>query len=220
MGADLATGTGATNTCFSIVDCRTGEKVAEYANPFIRPEPAGSKAVALCWLFKDENGDGARFAWEMQGPGLIFGRRVLEVGYRNIYWKTQEHSLNKKESDQPGWYPGPDNKRDLLEQYRTALQTREFLNRSFEALEECLYFVHTSKGTIEHAQEESGDDPSGARGNHGDRVVADALAWKMAKPMLKLKEKEASKEPPLLSLAWRRAMAERKEREEEMPLYY
>jgi hypothetical protein len=210
IGADIAAGTGATNSCISVVDGRTGERVGEYVTPYLRPEQLAGRAVAMCRLFGSEEGEGAAFAWEMQGPGVVFGKRVIELGYRNVYYRTNEHSLKKTVSDTPGWYPTPDNRRTVLEEYRAALASRAFVNRSTEALEECLRFVHRRTGVVEHAEQEGGRDPSGARANHGDRVIADALAWKMARGEGRVAKKEETPQETPGTLAWRRALHEQK----------
>lgn len=220
-GADICSGTGATNSIFSLIDCRTGEKVLEYANPFARPEAFAVRVVAICRLFKDVDDEPVLFAWEMQGPGAHFGKRVIELGYRNVYYRKNEQSISPKANvDTPGWFPSSDNRRTLLEEYRAALSTRQFVNRSFVALEECLAFVFTARGTVEHdGDPESFDattgkqDPSGAGVNHGDRVIADALAWKMAAGRGTIRRgKETQKVQPG-SLAWRRQLSEAKEKE-------
>jgi hypothetical protein len=204
-GADIAAGTGATPSCFTVVNAQTGEKVLEYADPHIDAKVFAALCCAFCWLFKDREGEGAIFAWEMQGPGIGFGKRFLELGYRRIYFRKNEQKLSPKgDPDTPGWYPSPDNKRVLIEDYHDALRKGEFLNRSIPALEECLAFRYSATGKIEHGQEASTNDPTGARENHGDRVVADALAWKMAKGLYQGEKKKEADEPPLLSMLWRR----------------
>ena len=50
------------------------------------------------------------------------------------------------------------------------------VNRSARAMEECLQFVRSPRGDIEHSAALSSQDPSGARTAHGDVVIADALA--------------------------------------------
>lgn len=215
-GADISAGTGATNSCISFIDCHTGEKVMEYTSPYLRGEQLAPRAVALCWLFKDADGTPCKFAWEMQGPGVHFGKKLVELGYRNIYWRQYESKIGAQASDVPGWYPTPDNKRLLLEEYRAALQTRQFVNRSAEALEECLSFIHTTKGLIEHAEQFDKDDPSGASVNHGDRVIADALAWKMCRSLgigVGSRKQEEDRLKPNC-LAWRRQQADNQRRRE------
>lgn len=208
-GADLSTGSGATPSCLSFVNCSTGEKVLEYANPFIDPIGLAPLAVALCWLFCDESGEGAYFAWEMHGPGIKFGQTVIELGYRNVYFRTNEQALLGTPSDIPGWVPHPTNKRVLLEDYRMALSTRRMINRSARALDETLSFIFDGQGKIKHGAEESEGDPTGARENHGDRVIADALAWKMSKGRLGNLIIRAAEGPKVNSILWRRARTER-----------
>jgi hypothetical protein len=172
--------------------------------------------VALCRLFKNEYGEGALFAWEMQGPGLEFGQKVVELGYRNIHCRTNEFQMGAVQSDTPGWYPSPKNMTLLIDEYRTALHKGQFTNHSIPALEQTLEFIVLPSGATEHGGVRSTNDPTGARENHGDRVIADGLAWKMAKTFgtVSAKKKEAE-ELSVNSLGWRRKMAEMTEKRRE-----
>lgn len=212
-GSDISWGTGATPSVYVAGNASTGEKVAEYANSHIRPHEFGTLCVALCRLFRDGEGNGAKFCWESQGPGRTFGDRVIELGYRNVYYTTNEHVISKKPSDKPGWYSGE--KKEVLEEYRTDLKLRHFLNRSKPALKECMAFKYDGRGQVVHGEEDAINDPSGARVNHSDRVIADALCNKMrrslglgtAKPVVRDKV-------PLLSLAWRQQYRDNMSRRE------
>ncbi|HVL15835.1 MAG TPA: hypothetical protein VM529_24905 [Gemmata sp.] len=214
MGADVAAGTGATPTCVSVCRVETGEKFAEWASPFVVPEDAGVMAAALGRVFRN-----AYFAWEQHGPGLLFGKRVIESGYRRVYYNVNDFKEEVVVSDTPGWYPHPKSKRLLLEEYRSALASGQFVNYSGKALEETLKFVYTDRGNVEHGGEASRDDPSGARENHGDRVIADALAWKMAAELgagrPSLADRAKKDEPGPNTLAGRRAMWEQERRRKE-----
>lgn len=202
VAADTSAGTGSSNSTLSIGDRLTGEKIGEYVNPNIRPEAFAAHAVALCkWL------NNAFLIWETNGPGRTFGDKVLELGYRNIYWRRQEASLSRKQSDIPGWNPTKDNKNSLLSDYYSALKTGRFINRSYEALRECRCYIHYGNGNIEHVQAVKTDDPSGARANHGDRVIADALCVKGLKGY-KIPD-EPIQETPLTSLANRRLIRQK-----------
>lgn len=214
IGGDISAGTGATPSCLSVVSRQTGEKVCEYADAHIEPIDLAPLAVALCRAFRDTDDEGAALCWEMQGPGKKFGDRVVvHLGYRNIFMNRNEDKLTKKISDSYGWYPSPDNKRAVLSEYRKALTKREFINHSELALEECLDFSYQSNGTIEHGGAMATNDPTGARVNHGDRVIADALAWHMVKGSAKSLLRPAVRPPGPGSLAGRRKMAENSDRE-------
>jgi len=182
MGVDVAAGTGATPSCVSVVDGRTGEKVCEVATAHLDPKELAALVFALCEMFVDDNGIGAKVCWENQGPGVPFGKRLWEdFGYRNLYFRFNEMDMRKKSSATPGWAPNSTLTRMVLSDYSEALRTRMFLNRSHKALEETLSFRYDSRGDVENAKSRRTDDPAAARHNHADRVIADALAWKMVK---------------------------------------
>ncbi len=213
-GADTATGTGATPSCLSLVRVKTGEKVGEYTNSRIEPKEFAKVAFALCWLFKDPDGQGAFFAWEMQGPGETFGLALTDLGYRNVYYRRDEFVLHPQQSAKPGWYPAPNNKDFLLREYRSALEDGQFINRSKSALAECLDFRYNSRGNVEHGGQQTGD-LSGSRVNHGDHVIADALAWKMAKNRQSRPADDVDPKTPPGSLLWRREYRDGARKEEE-----
>lgn len=208
-GADLSTGMGATNSVLSVA-AASGEKVAEYAVCTVQPKDLAPVYTAICWLFKDTFGDPAYFGWEHHGPGIAFGSRVMELSYPRIYWRESSSvKLGNRPLDIPGWYPSNDAKRLVLEDYRGALEGRQFVNHCAAALRECLPYHYDSQGNIVHPEDVKSDDPTGARVNHGDRVIADALAWKMVKSFGILTRKEESEEAPPGSLAWRRKQREK-----------
>ena len=178
IGVDIATGTGSSNSVISVGDCKTGEKVAEFCDPNTRPDQLGRYAVGLAKWFKGSNPIGAFLIWEAPGPGRNFGDVVLEMGYRNIYYRTNENSRAKKQSDIPGWWPTKDEKRSIYGEYRRAISNGAFINRSRAALDECREIVYASTGWITHSKSMGKMDPSGARENHGDRPTADALLFK------------------------------------------
>jgi hypothetical protein len=122
----------------------------------------------------------------MNGPGGTFGAKVIDLGYRNIYYRTNEESLSRKVSDTPGWYASANNKEKLLRQYAMALGTGAFLNRSADALQECLHYVYGKDGRPTNTRQDAPElDKSGAKENHGDRVIADALCNKGIREFIK-----------------------------------
>lgn len=209
-GADISAGHGRTNSCLSIADSRTGEKVCEVAVATMLPHDFAPLCTALCWLFQDEDGEPAYFAWEHAGPGATFGKVVVELGYRAIYYRRGSLTLaGGKVSENPGWVPQNDQKRILIEDYRSALERRQFVNRCEEALKECVHFRYNAQGNVEHSQEADDPDPTGARVNHGDRTIADALASKLMRGKMVKAQKRAQEEVQKGTLAWRRLLASR-----------
>lgn len=217
-GVDVGAGTGASPSVLSIVN-DLGEKVLEFAASSMDPREFACHCVALCWLFKDEEGNPVKLVWEQVGPGLQFAAKLLELGYSNIWFNTREkpETLSTQQSERPGWLPEQKSKLLLLSDYREALHKRQLINRSLLALKECLHFRYTQSGDIEHANVASKDDPSGARVNHADRTIADALAWKMVKTLgLAQRKSEEQKILHPLSLAWRRQQYDNAQRELEV----
>lgn len=222
FGADIATGTGATPSCLSGANAETGEKVLEYTDHRIEPKDFAYICVAICRLFKSPDGLLPKLAWEVPGPGNTFTKHVLLLGYQNVYLRTSENSLKKTISDSPGWSNNPESMKSLIEDYKDALRARDFLNRSEFALSECLSFNYAPDGYVYHSGWKDPKDPSGARINHGDRVIADALCWKMVSEGRRLvrlnpetNERMVPPERTTGTLAWRREVARIRQRESE-----
>ena len=131
-----------------------------------------------------------------------------EYEYTNVYYRRSEEHALKVKSKSPGWYSTAKTKLILLTEYGIGLRTGKFLNRSFEAVRECGFYVYVDSNKIEHVKVRGTMDPTGAGENHGDRVIADALACRALKdrPTLKLEETKAASmsNPPPGSYAQRR----------------
>ena len=197
-GADVAAGTGASNSTLAFYSRKTNEKVAEFANPNMLPDDFARFAVAACRFFNN-----ALLVPDRSGPtGEVFVRRVLAESYTNIYFRRNERKMGAPRTDEPGVWLNPAMKTTVLQQYRDAIGRVTVINRSARAMDECLRFVMTQNGNVEHSSATSANDPSGARTNHGDLVIADALAT------LGLTENEVRDVPqeqviPPDTLAWR-----------------
>jgi hypothetical protein len=170
FGIDVSAGTGASNSTISVGDRVTHEKIAEFASPDIKPEEFARYTYALAHFFNQ-----SYIVWDGGGAGRIFGDTLVKLGYRNIYYRRREDSLDKKTSLIPGCFLNPKEKLAVLGAYRRDLKDGQFIQRSLEANRECLQYVFTTANTVEHAAAKNAIDPSGASANHGDRVIADAL---------------------------------------------
>ncbi len=209
VGGDVSQGTGASNSAFSVVDVKTGEKVGVFLSPHIYPRDLADYGVALAKWFNN-----ALLIWDASGStGQSFTRRVIDIGYGNIYYRKDEDRVDRKPSTQPGYFLNPDAKSTLLEEYRSALDNHRFINRSDSGLQETLQFIVQPGGRVEHTQAANSQDPTGARTAHGDEVIADALAVKGMAEKAEKKDPEPP-EPPYGSLAWRMQM----KRQDEKPV--
>jgi len=198
IGVDVSAGTGSSNSALCAWDTVTHEKIAEFVDPYTRPEALAYSAVSLAkWL------GNAKLIWEQNGPGRQFGSRVSELGYNNIYLRSQDTTIEKKVTKIPGWAPTRESKLLLLGNYRDAIESGSCANRSKIALEETLEYVYGVNGGVEHSRARNKTDPSGAGASHGDRVIADALAWKCIEGFGKGKKEPDMPEAPYGSLQWR-----------------
>ena len=198
MGVDVAAGTGASNSTIAVYDRQSNEKVAEYANPNTLPDDFGRFVVAVARFYND-----AKIVPDRSGPtGEVLVRRILSESYTNMYFRRNTKKVGAPVTDEPGVYLNPQTKTTILQQYRDAIGHVTIINCSEVAMDECLRFVMTQSGNVEHSAEANATDPSGARLNHGDLVIADALA------VLALTETEDRDIPqeqviPEHTLAWR-----------------
>ena len=175
-GCDVSAGVGATPSTMCIISKRTGEQVAEFSDSSLPPEAFARAAVAVAKFFWE-----AQLCWELPGPGAMFTRAVRESGYRSVYYrKTNEGGLAPVPSTMMGWHPSG-NKRQALEMFRNALGY-ECLIRSEAVLDECKHYRYADDGSeVEQSEAVETDDPTKARHNHGDHLMAAVLAWMMVK---------------------------------------
>lgn len=172
MGVDVAAGTGASNSAIAVYDRGTNEKVAEYANPCILPDEFGRVVVSVARFFNN-----AKVVPDASGPtGKVCLTRMLAEGYTNIYIGKDRTKLDRRDMGKWGVYLNPAKRTEVLHGYRDAIANRLVINRSAAAMDECVQFICTMQGFIEHSGAANATDPSGAAANHGDRVIADALA--------------------------------------------
>ena len=209
IGADISAGTGASDSALSIVNRKTGEKVGEYAHNHMGPMQFADLAVGLARWF-----NGAYLIWEKNGNvGISFGKQVSVQGYSNIYYRQNEKKFgNRKPGDEPGWHTDDSTKGLLLNRYQARLASKKFINHSEAAVRECENYVFTGDGRIEHKAAATSLDPSARSDNHGDQVIADALAcWVCEdKPIEAPQTKEAA--PVYASDDWRELEIQKRER--------
>jgi len=173
IGIDTSWGSGKTPSVASVVDRRTGEKVAELAIATMEPKEFAEEVLLLARFFNN-----AYLVIEANGPGLQMVKRLIDLGYMHMYYRRNEESLSQKEKDVPGWAATPKNQWLVYGQYKAALKDGTFINRSEKALRECFQYRFLPGNKIGNPNLPSEDNSGGATRAHGDRVTADALACK------------------------------------------
>ena len=199
LSSDISAGTGASDSTMTIARRSDGEKVGEYSNNRIVPIDFADLAVGVAKWFNN-----AFMIWEKNGAvGISFGKQVVVSGYRNIYFRQDEKRIGRKETDQPGWHMDEETKGMLFGNYQRCLAMSRFINHSESAVLECGNYIYTGDGGIEHRKAATALDPSARSENHGDQVIADALAAWVVKdrPLVKPEPKKAG--PVYGSFDWR-----------------
>jgi hypothetical protein len=171
IGCDISAGTGVSNSHISVGDCRMRCKTAGFTTPSMRPERFAEYVYAVGRWFND-----ALVGFEGSGVGRDFGSRLRELGYPNLYYMTKSGPRGTK-SEIPGLFLNADSKRGLLTEYGRALTTREFTNPDETAVNECQMYEWSETQGVVHVDSIAAPDPSGAKKNHGDRVIGDAIDW-------------------------------------------
>jgi hypothetical protein len=206
--ADIAHGTGASNSVLKVGCADTGDVVAEFASPDCPPHEFAGKAVALCrWL------GGQRpcvLGWEANGPGQMFGMEVNRLGYGcvlgnqdyRIPWKPQDNKI--------GWWStaGPmGTKVAVLGDLRGRLARGAIIIHDEATVSELERYILGPDGTP--MIDTTADITTGARASHGDRVIA--LAGLCMALDQQSKAKSEAVPFPIVSLGARYAKWEREE---------
>lgn len=171
FGIDISAGTGASNSVISVLDHATNMIVAKFWDAFTSPEQlAEVAAFAGIWF-------GGRkpplIVFEKNGPGNIFGRKLISLGYPAIYFEHSEDGRTREKTRRWGWHSTTSKKEMLLGQYREALKQNTIINPCVEALDEAADYVYDALGKLEPGH--FGEEAGGGSQLHGDHVIADSL---------------------------------------------
>jgi hypothetical protein len=192
FGVDISMGSGASNSVISVLDHDTNMKVAEFADAFVTPEDLAWIACMAGVWFGGKSGR-PMLIWETNGPGSIFGKKIMGIGYAPIYYYETEGTRSPKKTEKYGWNSSASRKEILFGEYRDALKNVRYINPCKESLDEAIDYVYNDKGLLVPASAKA--EAGGAAATHGDRVVADALCerGRALLPDLKLEKPMAPK---------------------------
>lgn len=208
LGIDVAQGTGASNSVIHIADRRSGEQIGEFVDSQTSPEDLARLSVAIARWFNN-----ALIIHEANaGGGQRFTRVLQDIRYSNYWVRESQGKIARKRSQDIGWWTTRQNKKVLLGDYREALQSDKFIVKSAAQLQETKGYQYLPSGGVDHVKAMTEPDPSGAKDNHGDRVIAGALCWQGIRDTRSSKPQVDKIVPG--SMAWRRrewAEAKRKE---------
>lgn len=202
IGLDIGSGLGGSHTSNSaceVVDLVDMAQVAEFAINTMDPSEFGELCVAVAKWFYD-----AYLGWEANfGGGLT--KRVIDIGYANIYYRTTHWRQSKKKQREVGWWTDDRTKELLFSDLLRMTKTGEFVLRSKDLVRECGEYVRSGpQSKIEHMLSRSTRDESSRGKAHGDRVIAIGLALQLAKERHDtVSLSEPAGPPPPNTMAWR-----------------
>ncbi len=112
--------------------------------------------------------------FEKNGPGSIFGRKLLKLNYPRIY--QQHNDSVKADSKTPrwGWHSSDARKQMMLGEYREALKMATVINPCKEGLDEALDYTYDEAGKVQAGLKVDSESDGGSA-LHGDHVIADGL---------------------------------------------
>ena len=107
FGIDISNGAGSSNSVISVLAVEIGQIVAKFWDAHTSPEELAMTAAAAGIWFSGLRPP-AFICWENNGPGGIFGRKLISTGYPAFYRqrldntiKTLEEHLAKKPGPKP-----------------------------------------------------------------------------------------------------------------------
>lgn len=173
MGVDVSSGIGSTNSVIQVVDCSTGEQVAEFCDSKVLPHQLAALACGWGEWFTGRSGP-ALCVFENAGPGQVFCSAMWGLGYRRFYMRKREDEMGVPSTTKLGLSMNGQSKEWMLGLFRQMVYSGGLTVRSRECIDEMRCFEYTKTGTVEHSGART-DDNGAARSNHGDRASALAL---------------------------------------------
>jgi hypothetical protein len=210
FGVDISNGSGNSNSIITATAVEIGRVVAKWWDAFTPPEELAMRA-ALAGIWFGGAVPPAFIVWENNGPGGIFGRKLVKMGYPSFYRQRIDNTIRDRKTPRWGWHSNAQRKEVLLGMYRDALATDKLIQPCEESLDEAGDYIYDTSGLLIPSMMR--DEPSGGRMLHGDHVIADALSNLGTEEMPAQHNKEAR--TPHGSFAWRRARADRSRNTEE-----
>lgn len=182
LGADIASGLAgpsSSNSCLVVTDCLTDEEVCQFASPRVSPDRLAWIALALATFFSNGQTP-AKIIPEINGTwGGLFVKTLRELGFSNFYLReSDEMDVNRKRKKKIGFYSDKNSKPPLIYEWYSAISSGQYKCRSKMTLEEAKHYILDDNGIPTHIDSMTAEDPSGAKGNHGDRVIATCLSWR------------------------------------------
>ncbi len=199
FGVDISNGGGGSNSVISVLALEINQIVAKFWDAYTSPEEL-AMTVAMAGVWFGGLRPPAYIVWENNGPGSIFGRKLVGMDYPNFYRQRVDNTMRNQKTPRWGWHSTNERKEMCIGMYRDALARDEIINPCAEALEEAADYIYDDTGKLIPAVLR--EEPEGGRKLHGDHVIADTLCWVGKQELPKAKDNPSR--APKGSYAWRR----------------
>ncbi len=199
FGIDISNGTGASNSVISVYAMEIGQIVAKFWDAYTSPEELAYETAAAGVWFGGRRSC-AFLCWENNGPGGIFGRKIISMAYPFYYRQRASGTTHNRRTPRWGWHSNQAQKEVVLGMYRDGLARDAIVNPCKEALDECADYIYDEGGSL--IPSVLREEPRGGRALHGDHVIADALCWLASEEFVS--QAELPSVAPVGSYAWRR----------------
>jgi len=175
MGIDIASGNGGgSDSCISIADDTTKEKVAEYRSNGITPEDFAMLCVAVYRWFTTDMG--APFmAWDIGGPGGPFGTKILQHDNIDVFYYKARDEKDPRAGRRPGVPSNKSIKKELFTDYRDAIFHGGFFTPSAESYHQAEQFVYDGKGGVVHQISKTTNNMADTGDQHGDVTTSEVI---------------------------------------------
>ncbi len=171
VGIDPAYGTGNHASAVAVLDVTDKRLVAMMVDANITPADLAAEVAEVCRGWYRE----AVVAWEVNGPGQSLQRDFEAQRFHRVWKPRKEGKTTHGIIDRVGWVSSEQSKRLLLGNLSRSVQQGEMVIPCTGTLDEMLAYVLDGNGRVIPGRLR--DESTGARENHGDRVIALALAW-------------------------------------------
>lgn len=188
IAADISNGAGGSNSVATVLAAETGMIVAKFWDAYTSPEAFAEVCMDMGIWFGGIGGP-AFLIWENNGPGSIFGRKIVKSSYPHYYLQKIDNVQREKKTPRWGWHSNPERKEVLLGVYRENLAKDKLINPCREGLDECLDYIYNESGLLIPGRLR--EEQHGGLMLHGDHVIADALAVLGRDQLPKQREQQA-----------------------------
>lgn len=168
IGVDTSEGLDTSDDCpIAVLDYESGEQVARW-NGKLAPHELGRLSVKIAVMYNH-----ALLAIEMNNTGhSVLNTVINQMEYSNVYYHEDDIKLDASESKSPGWRTTPLTRPVMISELVEAVDNRYMKVNDKLFLGQCRVFRSNASGKQEVSRK---------NGNHGDIVIAWAIAWQARK---------------------------------------